>query len=189
MGTPKLSDLRAPPEVGRFYLVPAVEYIWLERMDWWPVAGPLHSDDDFFAFPHRHYHVDPRFFTAAQERAALSNAHFWEGNRSLEEACGRWPLVRRGEPLPKGRPALIRRKCRRSERETYAFSDMPGPRKLNLHFCGRKKAAEPIRLADGRLLCPHRKYDLSQHTPGPDGIVVCPLHGLRVRCGKRKAAS
>jgi nitrite reductase/ring-hydroxylating ferredoxin subunit len=44
------------------------------------------------------------------------------------------------------------------------------------------KIAEPIRAKGGRLLCPHRKVDLSNFPPDENGIVVCPLHGLRVRC-------
>jgi nitrite reductase/ring-hydroxylating ferredoxin subunit len=43
--------------------------------------------------------------------------------------------------------------------------------------------AEAIRLADGRKLCPHRKADISSFPIDAEGMVICPLHGLKVRCG------
>jgi hypothetical protein len=194
MTTPLLSELREPPVVGRFYMVPAIQYPWLDSvrgLQWWPVAGPLHDDRDFFDFPHLHYHVDMRFLTAHQEAFVRLHGDQSIFRDELEGSAGRFPLVQRGftgayMPPPKGRPPLIRRKCRRSERGNYQFEDVKQVVALNKHFCGRKAGAEPLRLADGRILCPHRKYDLSQHTPDEKGLVVCPLHGLKVKCGRRK---
>jgi hypothetical protein len=195
MTTPLLSELREPPVVGRFYMVPAIQYPWLDSengLQWWPVAGPLHTDADFFDFDQLHYHVDMRFLTAHQDSFVKRHGDWWlSGRELLEGTAGRYPLAQRGPagvyiPPPRGRPPLIRRKCRRAERSEYQFADTKQVVALNKHYRGRKAGAEPLRLADGRILCPHRKYDLSQHTPDEKGLVVCPLHGLKVKCGRRK---
>lgn len=183
MSAPLLSELREPPTVGRFYMVPAVEYLWNDKAGLWPVAGPLHDDQDFFKFPHRHYHIDLRFLTAAQWSHAKRHGRY----RSLSivhasdaelAACAQ-PLYRHYREHRPGRPQLIRRRCRLNER-TWAFPNEPPVQKLREHF---GDPAEPIRLRDGQLLCPHRKVDLSTYAPDEKGLVTCPLHGLRVRCG------
>lgn len=182
--TPVLSELRAPPTPGCFYMVPAIRYKWMGRWGQWPVAGPMHKDDDFFDFPYAHYHVDGRFLTAHQAKFINAEGRSFFENRArgplgrAEFILGRYPLITFGVDLPKHRPPLIRRKCRYAERGPYQFGDSKQVKELNDHY-GQPDA---IRRADGRLLCPHRKYDLSQHTPDENGIVTCPLHGLRVRC-------
>lgn len=173
MSVPLLSDLREPPVVGKFYMVPVIrDYPYLGKVGTWPVIGAKHSDVDFFSLKTEHYHVDARFLTAAQEDAIN------HGYRTTIAAVGAHPLGVHDHPLPKGRPDLARRKCRRA---TYgnAHTDKKQIVALNAHYGA---PADPIWLADGRMLCPHRKADLSQFEADADGIVVCPLHGLRVRC-------
>ena len=172
-GICKLADLREPPVVGQFYLVPVVRnFRYYGIVGDWPVIGPKHRDVDFFNFPHEHYHVDARFLSAAQERVVLSNFYASE----IEHAVGKAPLFDLVTALPKGRPQLGRRKCRRA---TYGhtFGDQPAIRALRKHF---GEVVEAIRLDDGRILCPHRKADLTQFPVESDGTVMCPLHGLRV---------
>jgi nitrite reductase/ring-hydroxylating ferredoxin subunit len=41
--------------------------------------------------------------------------------------------------------------------------------------------AEAVITEAGRAVCPHKKVDLTGQPCEPDGIVVCPLHRLRVR--------
>lgn len=183
MSVPLLSGLREPPVVGRFYMVPAIFYRWNGKDGHWPVVGPLHEDREFFAFSLLHYHVDLRFLTASQWKLATRNGY----RRSLssvvasdaEHAAGSQPLAHLDLPIPRGRPRLIRRRCRLNTR-AYAFPNEPPIQRLNEHFGA---PAEPIRLRDGRILCPHRKADLSTYKPDKNGIITCPLHGLRVRCG------
>lgn len=181
---PLLSSLRQAPEVGRLYMVPVVRsYPWHSRVDDWPVIGPAHADVEFFNFPHIHYHLDPRFLTAAQERfiarqgRRAARFHGLAGEE-IDIAVSGYPVSSRDDPLPKGRPQIVRRRCRRA---SYGFA-LLGHRvdRLREHF---GNPAEPIRRRDGRLLCPHRKVDLSQFPADAEGIVTCPLHGLRVRCG------
>lgn len=179
--TPILSDLRAPPEVGRFYLVPVIRDVeWCGHRHDWPVLGPLHSDADFFNFPAAHYHVDARFLTKRQQRVGEKWAR-WHGPATVERAVGAAPLADwRQQVIPRGRPSLARRRCVRAS-YGYAYEDKDQVQRLRQHFGG--SPVEPIRRGDGRLLCPHRKVDLSSFPPDPDGLVICPLHGLHVRCG------
>lgn len=175
MDVRKLSDLREPPVVGQFYMVPVIrEYPYFGKMDTWPVIGPRHTDDDFFNFPMPHYHIDARFLTKAQVR------HIETDYRGLVAWVGSSPLAHRDIPVPTGRPVLARRKCRAAS-YGYSHGERDQVRALNAHYA----EPEAIRLADGRLLCPHRKADLSQFPAGADGMVTCPLHGLRVRCAPR----
>jgi hypothetical protein len=183
---PLLADLRAPPIKGRAYMVPVVRAIYHRREDDWPVLGPLHSDKAFFNFVHPHYHVDARFVSAALARR-LVDAAPWQAidgmtfAEALTFVCTGWPL------LPgKAKPRLAEMTCRRAGvgspigRLSYGTAKDKMV-KMQAHY---NDPAQPLRQPDGRLLCPHKKVDLSQFPPDRDGIVVCPLHGLRVQCGR-----
>ncbi len=172
-----LSELREPPVVGRFYWVPVIENWRLIRVrDTWPVLGPVHTDMDIFpGFPWKHYHIDARFITARQEMHLSTYRDNWIAT------VGSLPLSHRpevGDELPRGRPVLRKRKCRRTS-YGYAFSERIEPTTLRNRL---GDPAQPIRAKGGRLLCPHRKVDLSSFPPDENGIVVCPLHGLPVQC-------
>lgn len=178
--TPLLSELREPPVVGRFYMVPVVRGHVAGRLSDWPVLGPRHNDQDTFPhFPWDHYHLDGRFLSPRQANILLDTS--WTGS-DLAKQVGLWvmphdPASKR--VLPRGRPPVLRRKCQRDALE-YAHGDKNPIISLRERFGA---VVEPRLLADGRRLCPHRKVDLSSFPPDADGIVVCPLHGLRVRCG------
>lgn len=173
----RLADLREPPVVGRFYLVPVIRsFVYTGRLDDWPVIGALHSDADFFNFKDVHYHVDARFLTKAQH-SYLTSGWGDPDCYTIEHIVGSKPLAHNYISMPKGRPPLVRRKC---QRVTYghAFGHRKEVVALCKHFAGRLDA---IALADGRKLCPHRRADLTQFPVEPDGTVLCPLHGLRIR--------
>ena len=173
MTAPLLSELREPPVVGRFYMVPVIiDYPYHGRRDTWPVLGPMHSDVEFFAFRPNHYHIDARF-TSARQETLYTNAQSY----SIEWIVQGYPLASHGEDVPKHRPVLRRLKCRRAS-YGYVYSAMDGVKALNRHYGA---PAGAICRADGRKLCPHRKVDLSQFPADADGVVTCPLHGLRVR--------
>jgi len=177
--TEVLSTLRTPPVVGRYYLVPVVAYIYCGRTGDWPVLGPLHTDREHFNFPDAHYHVDARFLTAQQAQGIERYGKSWY-RIGIAGVTGAQPLFRRGEPHKKGRPQLKRRKCRSTELP-YVHGDRAPVLALRQDFAD---PAMPIAKTDGRLLCPHRKVDLSSLQPDEHGIVTCPLHGLRVKCGE-----
>ncbi len=188
MTTPLLSDLREPPVVGRYYMVPVIKYVWHGRWDHWPVLGPLHTDADHFNFPHRHYHVDVRFLSKtrirwAAKRAGVFRLHDedWAATVANAATVATWnPLFHFAHPHRRGRPGLQRLMCR-----VDALPFVLGGNKLMqaLH-AAYPDPAPAIARPDGRLLCPHRKVDLSSFAPDADGIVTCPLHGLRVQCAK-----
>lgn len=188
MSAPFLSSLRKPPVVGKFYMVPAVHFVWCGIEAWWPVLGPLHTDREFFNFSSPHYHVDARFVRKDLAKRASDSMH----RNGIAAQTQRSPLSRNRVPdavdVPTGRPALRRMKCQMAE-VPYLFAHQEAVIALRKHHGDghSKQPAEPIKRADGRLLCPHRKVDLSTFEPDADGIVTCPLHGLRVRCGSAAA--
>lgn len=180
MSTPLLSALREPPVVGRYYMVPVIrDYPWHGMISTWPVLGPLHSDKEHFNFPWPHYHIDARFLTGNQAAFAIRKSRSWSrpGLNAMVQAA---PLFTHGEVPHKGRPALARRKCTR-EAALYVYGGQGPVKALRADY---PDPAPAIARPDGRLLCPHRKVDLSSFAPDANGVVVCPLHGLRVQCAK-----
>lgn len=178
--TEKLSTLSKRPIVGRHYLVPAVTIEYCRITAQWPVRGPMHEDKEFFSFSARHYHLDPRFVESHQARKLRS--YF---GRSLQFIAEQFPVHgewrRGGDCNSPPRARLVEMKCVRRD-APYEHFTSPAVIELNNHF----RDQPPIRSADGRVLCPHRRYDLSTVPVDADGYVTCPLHGLRVRC--REAA-
>lgn len=172
--TEMLSNLRQPPVIGRYYMVPVIDYRYMGKVDAWPTLGPLHHDKGDVGFDHLHYHIDARFISGKQ--AQFIRRRSWRG--SLETQVASAPLCTLYEPVPP-RPRLERLRCRVSSWEYSPPGAAPWMAKFDKRY---GKVAEPIRIKGGRLLCPHRKVDLSSLKPDADGIVTCPLHGLRVRC-------
>ncbi len=178
--TPALADLREPPVIGRFYMVPVVDdYPYLSRWDQWPVLGPKHTDIAHFNFPDQHYHLDARFLTARQRQFLTRRGLPWSKTDPVAAIVQASPLNYRGIPLPSGRPRLARRKCT-GLCVPYIFADRTPVKAMRADY---PSPAHPIRKPDGRLLCPHRKVNLSSFAPDADGNVTCPLHGLIVQCG------
>lgn len=183
---PLLSDLREPPVVGRYYMVPVVGHFYEHIEGRWPVLGPLHEDKAFLNFDYLHYHVDLRFLTVEQI-TRLKTKQFLRKPKgglvremTIEEIVGMKPLSEYFGRLARGRPELAKLRCRTSE-WVFPYGENRKVGRLRRYY-GARKPAEPLRLADGRLLCPHRKVDLSTFAPDKHGVVVCPLHGLRVQC-------
>lgn len=180
-----LSDLREPPVPGRFYMVPVIsDYPWHGKRRDWPVLGPRHDDAEIFKFDLPHYHVDVRFLSVRYRRWALNQ--LWHHRRTGDDerdialVASAYPLSTRGEPVPKGRPMLKKMRCVTASVSTPLL-DLSQAKSVRAQMEERYGSpAVPVRRPDGRLLCPHRKVDLSQFEPDGDGVVVCPLHGLRV---------
>ncbi len=171
-----LSELREPPVVGRRYMVPVVEYPYIGKVDLWPTLGPLHHDKGDVGFEPVHLHLDVRFLSGKQ--ADFIRRKGWR--TSVEGMAATAPLNTSHAPPP-GKPHLAALRCRVS---SWVYSP-PGRAPWLDKFDARYgKVADPIRIKGGRLLCPHRKVDLSSFPPDGDGIVTCPLHGLRVKCGE-----
>jgi len=167
-------------------MVPVLrDYPYYSQVGEWPVLGPKHTDADFFSFEPEHYHVDYRFVTSRQARFMRSMCPIgyrdWVTKDNGIVTVSGAPLSDRGTPIPKGRPVLARRRCR-----IASYRSVLGVVAIERHErfqAAYGSPAEPIRLSDGRLLCPHRKVDLPSFEADGGGIVVCPLHGLHVKCG------
>lgn len=179
MTIPLLSELREPPVPGRFYMVPVIDFVYFGFRGQWPTLGPLHHDREEIGFEPLHFHVDFRFLHARQVRQI--DGIYW--GASAETTVSSAPLNRRDLEIPR-QAYLAKRRCRVSG---WTYSPPERPKWLEAFDRRFGAVAEPRRLADGRLLCPHRKVDLSSFAPDAEGIVTCPLHGLRVRCTKAAA--
>lgn len=170
----RIDELKSPPIVGQYYLVPTVMYFWNGKTRAWPVTGPKHTDVEHLNFRHPHYHVDGRFITELQGEG---------GAQTADENVGRNPLCRfnaatrekidakRGiEPHP---PVVWRRrKCRREI--AYAYGANPTIQKLRQAF-----ADKPLARTDCGRVCPHKGAPVDSLKPDAHGIITCPLHGLR----------
>lgn len=190
--TPLLSELREPPVVGSYYLVPVVRHRWHNRLADWPVMGPMHTDREFFGFVHKHYHIDHRFLTEATAKWVRTKAFYrsrtGDSDKDLALICSGYPLAETPlyGKLAAGRPILARRRCHRPLTDTPLLRQMPEKvrQEFRDHYGDRGSTAElaapAIKLGDGRRLCPHRKVDLSSLAPDEQGVVTCPLHGLKV---------
>lgn len=184
-GLERITQLSAPPVVGRRYLVPTVAYPWL--CSWnersiaaatrpWPVFLPKHEDAEHLNFPHQHYHVDPRFLNKADARRAAAY-HVAppapDLKAGLEYTAQRMPLYIRGRD---DHPPVVwmARRCFRSE-ITYRFGGYPTIQKLRDHYHGQQ-------CAKGRSgwVCPHKRYPLGSIAADENGILTCPLHGLQI---------
>lgn len=169
--TEKITDVQAV-EVGQYYLVPTVMGRWSGyAARSWPVIGPKHNDRHCLNFDWDHYHLDARFFPFAYPD---SDHQAWKGVMSM-------PLMTSERMNPAGLPAVVwkRLKCRRTRNPVQdmlveAVSTAKQWQCLVDDFAGRQA------LNDGRgWVCPHRKVPLAGQ-PVEDGVIVCPLHLLRI---------
>jgi hypothetical protein len=175
VSVPFLADLREPPIPGRYYMVPVIDFTYCGKKGQWPTLGPLHHDKGDVGFEPLHFHVDFRFLTARQVNQI--DGYYW--GRPAEQTVAVVPLNQRWIDIRR-KAYLAKRKCRVAGWKYTLPVRAPWMDKFDARYGA---VAEPIRIKGGRLLCPHRKVDLSSFEPDADGIVTCPLHGLRVRCG------
>lgn len=164
----RVDRLNVPPAVGAFYLVPIVAAKWHGILSDWPVLGPLHKDIEFFDFKQEHYHIDGRFLTKRQRSLAEEYAPW----RTLAGEVQAAPLHSFDlNPLPK--PTLRRRKCW-TNYLPYEHNDKKPIQDVRAAFAGRQ-----CEHGKGGWICPHRKVSLGSVLV-VDGIIVCPLHGLKI---------
>lgn len=159
----RVDRLKGAPVVGEFYLVPIIHGKWYDRVADFPVIGHRHNDIEFFDFEREHYHLDFRFFRGTGFKyASTAPLHAHEG-------------------FPLGKPVLKRRKCLRDQ---HIFD---GPSYIMSPF---RKSFAGQQCAKGKRgwVCPHRHIALGS-TPAIDGIITCPLHGLRIEAETGKVCS
>lgn len=158
----RVDRLKEPPVVGQHYLVPLVRGVWHGMLRDWPVIGLKHDDAEFLNFSIPHYHIDTRFLRAR-------NGYVWKA--PFAPLHDPWSGSTPGTP-PLGKPFFRRRKCLRAQ---HIFI---GPTKfmwkLEEGFKGRQCAS-----GKRGFVCPHKQFPLGS-TPAIDGVITCPLHGLRI---------
>lgn len=178
--------LKEPPIVGRWYLVPAIFWnnntpwntdrseqavlsdIRTKGAKWWPVWESKHNDLEFFNFEQLHYHIDPRFLT----RRHLTEFRGYGDRTPLQQIQGR-PLnhvhLKSGPP----KPQLRRMRCTMAHAE-WGHTDAKSVIRMNAAFAGQQ-------CAKGKrgFVCPHKLFPLGS-IEAVDGVVTCPLHGLRI---------
>lgn len=157
-----------PLVVGRRYLVPTVLATWRGVKRAWPVLGPEHDDADFLNFPIRHYHLDLRFLAARWLDTSWSGDDFIVA--SGMPLCATDREGTRRQDLPP--PALRQRQCRSA---TINFGSLDTayrpPKRI-------EAALGPLRAAYAGRQC--AKGKLGSIPPAADGVITCPLHGLRI---------
>lgn len=165
----RVTELTKPPIVGRYYLVPTVKGPFFGRSRLWPVTGPVHSDADYLNFPPMHYHIDGRF---------LSLPSLTEIERAVRYIDSSLAILVASQPISTLQPVgWSRLQCLR-EQPAYpyerALTKIETFVRLWAAFAGRQCKAD----ATG-WICPHRGAVLGS-LPVKDGVITCPLHGLRI---------
>ena len=162
-------------EPGRVYRVPVVRGTWRNITRDWVVIGPWHEDAEIIRFPDHHYHLDPRFVPLSIWREAK------EHPRGLQYIFAA-PLGTSDNPAPSWvTPQLLgilRRKMLRqlpADTIAFVFSGALWEAALRNAYCGQHLRG---------TICPHRGADLRGFEPGADGMVTCPLHGLRFKVAR-----
>lgn len=175
---PSLYTLREAPVVGKFYRVPAILHVypnWYSSEMFWPIIGPLHHDAEFFNLPNPHYHIDLRFISARHRAVAKPYAGKLGVNASfLARPLSARQLSAKGEFETLPRPVLVRMRCT-GNTIFYPHAHRDPICALNTHYAG-------TRCERGRQgwICPHRAAPIGTHLPDEDGVITCPLHGLRI---------
>lgn len=175
----RITMLSGPPVLRRRYLVPTVTYFWLSGADQvYPVFLPKHEDAEHLNFASLHYHVDPRFLSAAAWNKAKRRVRLSEYDRddyAAFRSCQGYPLARRSFDADgqAPHPPIVWRSlvCKRSD-ITWAAPEIS--EKLSPHFTGRQ-----CKRARGGWVCPHKRFPLGSIAP-VGGVITCPLHGLRI---------
>lgn len=161
----RVDRLKEPPVIGQFYLVPTIWGRWYDTYAAWPVIGNRHEDAEFFGFSAEHFHIDYRFARVHKSWLRLVMS------APLHDSFN----------VPTQKPTLRRRKCLRYQ---HVFD---GPAKIMSPF---RSSFAGQQCAKGKRgwVCPHRHIALGS-TPAIDGIITCPLHGLRIEAETGKVCS
>ena len=174
----KIDELRSPPIVGKMYLVPCIienkEYD-IEHMefdDGWehirrrkskrvleitPIINHLHNDKEN-GQPYYHYHTDYRFVVTIKGTDTPKKLH---SSHRFGHII-RYNLGNKQKPKIEYHPL----KCIRTDNMNITHASLIKRSKLK-HDC----------IFKGK--CPHRGYNLSQEVPDSNGVITCPLHGLK----------
>ena len=174
------------PVVGTFYRRPCVRAHWLtNQVRWLPILGPVHSDPEHIGADFQHIHIDFRFLNAeirqSLDRHLLNSPDDFFHHRVYSTPISY--VTPRGyeEPVdldevhllhidPESWISLRPRKYQ-GPYPVYPYENAHWLQDLSEAYAERT-------LIDGHI-CPHRGTNLTGILPDDDGVVTCPLHGLR----------
>ena len=171
---------------GRLYPRPCVRAKWVGHdVAWLPVIGNVHSDPEHVKADFQHLHVDFRFLD--QQTKDQLDRDFAESNNIL--CLNKIYSLPISYVLPEGRELTIPLDdTQLADIETESWLSVrnlpyqgeypPYPHHIVHWTKSLGQAYADQSLINGNV-CPHQGTDLSGITPGPDGIITCPLHGLR----------
>ena len=173
-------------EPGKYYLRPCVRTRWpstKQPVRWIPVLGPPHSDAEIIKFSPRHFHADFRFLPRKlQEASGYPDTEVHHVFRTAVTIA--YPHV----PGKPAQPVQInflptaefpthtffqeRRVQFNGNYPEYPDRHIPWLEQLTETYQGQRLQGE-------EMVCPHRGASLKGIAPGNDGLISCPLHGLR----------
>lgn len=164
----KVSDLKGPPVIGKFYLVECVKMNDGGKGLWLPIIGGVHTDIDILprltGRDGLHWHRDPRFSPKRELTPSRLGFHSPEVFE-LAKIIFKFP-----EGSITGRETrLEKRKCLRSMPEHPKHSNVSGV--VEKTHVGRNVLC-------GK--CPHKGFPLESLPKDASGHVICSGHGLKI---------
>ena len=170
-------------KLGKFYFVRCLRATWSRdnKPEWTPVIGPPHDDLEHIGFKHQHFHVDSRFLGKRTQNRTAENQH---KNRKINLAF----VLPISHVIPIGSKGKLKLDDKRLE----DFPEESYMRTMKLKFktecpeynfkppwlLSMEKAYRNARLSPD-MMCPHRGADLNGMKTDENGLLTCPLHGLR----------
>lgn len=197
----KLPDNPVP---GETYMVPCVRSTWPRAffgkdsiIRWIPVIGGAHSDAGPIGFDPFHWHADYRFIDL-DELAQIDTGHRGDVS-AIRQIALESPIPEVvPEPLPGEEEksyrvqdqALLGMDQERYFRIRPAVYRQHLPAGFERRFTWLPELTQQMRNCrlDETRRCPHQQADLSGIAPDEDGIITCPLHGLRWDTGTGQVA-
>ena len=196
---PTYPRLPETPIVGRRYLRPCVRASWPRTQPKWiPVVGTLHKDTEHLHADFLHIHVDHRFLCDRDRQRALREAEDYERFDGVNPVfmipiskvvpAGTVQTITVEEAIRSNHPV---EKWLSVRRRPYLgpYPEYPQVERTSWRL-GLTAAYADHQLTDGHI-GPHQGTDLTGIAPDDDGVVTCPLHGLRwcARTGRIVAAT
>ena len=160
-----------------------------QQVQWWPILGLWHEDEDIIEYGWYHWHIDWRFVTKETSDETIKRLSYEDHNELLSKVILHDEIVPEGEDRYSTWPITLQQDDRlplTAVRKWFRYQIMIESGEPNLKWPDSpwredlEKAFDNTRMKmNGRLRCPHRGADLSAIEPDEHGVVECPLHGLK----------
>lgn len=172
---------------ARRYRRPCIRAKWLDlKTQWLPVIGSIHSDPDHVRADFLHAHIDYRFLTQKTRDHLIEKME--ESNQILKinpihslPISVVWPLDvakpiqisdDRLEHIPENSWLKVQSRQYLGPFPEYPEHIVPWHRALSEAYADHTLV---------NAICPHQGTDLSGIEPDQEGVITCPLHGLKWR--------